>query len=471
MTGSWTEPAFELLARALALRAGLVFAPNRRADLEAGVRRAMRKAGLGSPAEYAQRLETGDAMWDDLIAEVTVGETYFLREPRHFDFIRHEILPALQQSRRAGHEFRVWSAGCATGEEAYSLAILFEEAGLADRTSILATDISRPALAAARRALYGPWSLRGLDAAFVERYFRPAENRHALNDRLLRRVRFEPLNLAMNHYPSLASGTWAMDLILCRNVLIYFDAAMIRAVAERLRHALAEGGWLITGPSDPPLNDLATWETVVTPAGVFYRRGPVARKSPAPRRDDPVPPLPIASEPFPTADAPPPPLIDRIQAARQAFEEGDYARAVERTRDGLDDADACAVRVRAIASLAGPTEAEREAREAASRHPLCSELRFLHAVLLMDLGRFDEAAASLRRVIYLDRSLAMGHLLLGTVLRQRGDPAGAHRAYRNALRLCAERAPDDVLPLSDGERAGRLAEAARIQLGLLEESR
>lgn len=467
ITDAWTDPGFESLAELLARRTGLAFAANRRADLESGVRRAMSREGLESPAAYAKRLESGASSLDDLVAEVTVGETYFLREPRQFEFIRDDILPSLATLREPRHVYRVWSAGCASGEEAYTLAILFEEAGLSDRVAILATDISRPALAAARRALFGPWSLRGLPATVVQRHFRTAGNRHEPNPSLRRNVRFEYLNLAIDRYPSLAAGIWGMDLILCRNVMIYLNRETIRTVARRLAESLAPGGWLIPGPSDPPLNDLADWEAVVTKSGVFYRRRPAVRNQ------EPVSSAP-ASSPLPTivdgfrASAPRPMAVPpTIDAVRYALAAGEYARVVELT-ESLDGADAWALRVRALANLAGPKKAERAAREATSRHPLNVELHFLQAVLLADLGRFDEAGASLRRVLFLDRSLAAAYALEGALRRRRGDAEGARRAYRNALALCSVRRPDEPIELSDGEPAGRLAHAVRVELELLE---
>jgi chemotaxis protein methyltransferase CheR len=105
---------------------------------------------------------------------------------------------------------------------------------------------------------------------------------------------------------------------------------------------------------------------------------------------------------------------------------------------------------------------------ALERHPVSAELHYLRAVLLMGLGRSQEAAESARRAIFLDRSLAIVHFTLGTVLQGLGDTAGARRALRNARRLAVARPADEVVPLGDGERAGRLAEATAAQLALLE---
>jgi chemotaxis protein methyltransferase CheR len=274
-------------------------------------------------------------------------------------------------------------------------------------------------------------------------------------------------------------------LILCRNVLIYFDRATIRNVASRLHASLAEGGWLITASSDPPLAKWAPFETVLTDQGVFYRRrGQPLGPSPArggrasdaqperlsdflrPRgegREESGPPQ--VARPSGQGDGEAAEEI--LEAARADLSRGDYARATERTRDLVDDAGASALHVRALANL-DPALAERACAEAATRHPLASELQYLRALLLLGLGREGEAARAARRLIYLDRSLALAHFLLGSILQRHGNRKGAWRAYRNAHDLCAARPEDEIVPLSDGEPAGRLAEAARVQMQRLE---
>jgi len=479
--GGWTEPAYAAVVRLLGARTGLAFAPHRHDGAEAGIRRAMAKAGVAEVARYLERLESGALALDDVVSELTVGETYFFRDPAQFEFIRCEALPDLLRRRGPGHVLRALSAGCASGEEAYSLAILLEQEGLEASARVLGVDISRPALARAREAAYGPWSLRGVEEAIVRRYFRARDGRHALDERMRRRVDFEYLNLALDTYPSFAGGVWGIDLILCRNVLIYLDRAAVRRVAERLFLTLAEGGWLVTGASDPPLAGEAPFETVVAPAGVFYRRSITARRvfavrheSPPPAEPAPWPPVPPSPVPEPAPAEPVRPEAedacqDPFARAREALAAGDYARALELAR-GLEDAASAALRVRAIANREGSHAASQAAEAAAQRHPLAPELHFLHAVLLLDLGRLEEALESVRRVLYLDRSLAAAHFALGSLLRRRGDVEGARRAFRNSAELAGARPPDEPVPLGDGERAGRLAQAAAAEMALLEET-
>jgi len=489
VTTSWSHPALEAAIHLLGSRTGLAFGPERRAGVEQGIRRAMERAGIADPLSYFCRIAEDARALDDLIVELTVGETYFFREPAQFAFLRGTVLPEIRRRRGEGHTLHAWSAGCASGEEAYSLAILLLEEGLLGQAHVLATDISRAALAKARGASYGSWSLRGEGAAAVRPYLRPTGDRAVVAEVVRRLVTFEYLNLALDVYPSVATGTWGIDLILCRNVLIYFDPETVQAVARRLFAALAEGGWLLTASSDPPLAGEAPFETVVTSQGIFYRRGaPPAVVAAAPPTAVGTPPADAGGAPAPAVTAPAPARPRRepapkpamavaaasdvdtaLAAARQDLARGDYAGAEARAR-ALATVAAAALRVRALANL-DLDAAERASAEATALHPLSSELHYLRSVLLLGLGRDDEATRAARRALYLDRSLAIAHFTLGSILQRRGDRTGARRAYRNAHDLCAARPADEVVPLTDGEPAGRLAAAALAQMTRLEHLR
>lgn len=483
---NWTRPEFGNLARLVRVRTGLAFRTERRAGFEIGVVRAMSRAGVNDFPRYHDLVATDGTVLDDLVVELTIPETYFFREPGQFEFLRRVVLPEIVDRLEDGQTVRAWSAGCSTGEEAYSLAILFAEEGLAGRTRLLATDISRTALAKAGRGEYGPWSLRGDLAGVAKRYLRGEGGREVIDDSIRRAVTFAHLNLAVDDYPSSASGASEMDLILCRNVLIYFEKDTVKRVARRLHESLSEGGWLLAASTDPPLGTLAPFESVVTPQGVFYRRARVANLARTPAHEAPAPaPPPSAARPAragSTAAARPaevaarpgvdptgrsdgePSALDRALAeARAALAAGRYQEAAARTEPLTGDAEASVLYVRALANL-DATDAERACEGAARRHALSAELNTLHAVLLMGLGRDEEAARAARRALYLDRSLGVAHFLLGSILRKRGDRDGARRAFRNARDLCAARPAEEGVVLLDGETAGRLAESARAQL-------
>ena len=461
-------------------RTGLVFRGARRPALEAGLAAAMRRAALTDPRTYLQRVESRPELLDDLVGEITVGESYFFRDAAQFAVIREEIIPALVSDRARNHPLRIWSAGCATGEEPYSLAMLVRELGLADQTHIVATDLSRAALAGASHGRYTRWSLRGLAAEVVQAYFVERGNRFELSPSVRAAVDFRYLNLADDTYPSLSTGVWAMDLIVCRNVLIYFDAETIARVARRLIDSLSQDGWLLLGASDPLLSDLVPCDVHVTRSGLVYRRATTGRSTresiAAPTPVEEITPPPAAAPLIARVDTVEPvsPAVDDSEAAIRCYETRDFPGAVEHAeravrRDG-SDATPWIVLVRAHANRGDLAAAGRACAAALERHPSAAELHYLHAVLLSEAERAADAAAAARRALYLDRAFVVAHLVLGGALGRLRDMESARRAFRSAEQLLAALAPNAIVPGSDGETAGRLLEMARVQMRLLAEA-
>ena len=459
MSGGWSAPAYAEVAEILRARTGLVFGPHRFSDAETGIRRALDRLPRSEELErlprseerqpdrllagYPDLLERRPAALDELIDELTVNETHFFRHPAQLEFFEQVALPELRARRGPDHVMRAWSAGCSTGEEAYTIAILLQREPQCpnapqQHSFVLGSDVSRRALGRAREAIYRRWSLRGVGDEAIARYFRPIGARFQLVPSVQRQVRFEHLNLALDAYPSFGTGAWGMDVIFCRNVLIYLDRPAIRVIGRRLFDTLAEGGWLFLGPSDPRLDEAAPYEVVATPAGLFYRRGaaprvvaPTHAPAPEPARIPTVEPEP------PVASAPP----------------EDRARVV-------------IAEARRLAALGDVEGALRVAEGAGS---LSVELYFLRAVLLLSIERTDAAIAELRRALFLDPTLAVAHFVLGAALTRQGSFVAAQRSYRNARDLAVARPPDELIAFGDGEQAARFAAVAQNELTALDE--
>jgi chemotaxis protein methyltransferase CheR len=458
----------ELLLQRIGRKTGLSFPQVRHNEIAAAIRRLMKKHSIPDVSNLIERLDVDADLYDAAIAEVTVGETYFFRDPAQFDAIRATILPSLLDKQvSSSSRIRIWSAGCSTGEEAYSLAILMEEMGLGERAHILATDISRSALAKAQRAEYGSWSFRNDQGKNSERYFCRDGQRFQLAERFRHRVSFGILNLAADCYPSVANGTAGVDLILCRNVLIYFDEDTVRWTAQRLFQCLAEGGWLVIGPSDPPLWDYAPFGTTITPGGVLYQRkaGPAVsdqrdrqrqKKGPAPHSRR----LLRKSKALIGAAVPPHP--------RATADAADNHSRVSRLTQSMEQADNSALRIRSLCDNGQLAEAEETARSAVAKHQFSPELHYLQGILFIARNRESDAIAALRRSIYLDRTLVAAYFALGSVL-QRTDPQAALRAFAAARTLCSARPSDDAVPLT-GDTAASLAENAQAQIDRLSAS-
>jgi chemotaxis protein methyltransferase CheR len=445
----------EAILRHFEDRTGLALRNARRQEALAALARAGRAMGISGTEAFVHRLRTDERLFEALVCELTVRETHFLREPAQIEAIRRTILPDLVRSKPAPLPLRFWSAGCATGEEAYSLAMIAEEEGLADRTTILGTDICETALATARAAEYGSWSLRQIPDERLERFFAAEGPRVRIDDRLRRRVRFETLNLAGDDYPSATNGTSGLDLILCRNVLIYLDKMQIERVGQRLCECLRFGGWLVTGPSDPPLWSLAPFETVIVPGAVLYRRESAVagrrvsswegkRSARAARQ----------------ALAPDRHARPRRRAARPQAAE--VPRSVNRARVMREEE--WIAEIGRLSAMADQTRAREAADFALRQFPLSTSLHYQRAMMLMEHGELDDAASALRRVLFLDRSLAAAHFALGTVLMRQADTAAACRSFETAARLSRARPPSEPVPMGDGQSAQELRDAARAQI-------
>ncbi|TAN49717.1 MAG: protein-glutamate O-methyltransferase CheR, partial [Betaproteobacteria bacterium] len=275
------DPLIAEFSRFLSARTGLHFPPERRADLERGLAAAARELGFTDTESCIRSLLASAfarPQLETLASHLTVGETYFFRERRSFECLEAHVLPALIRSRRAGERrLRIWSAGCATGEEPYSIAMALARAipDLRDwNVSILATDINSRALRQASLGSYGDWSFRDTPAGIRETYFvKTKDGRYQITERIRSMVTYGYLNLAEDAYPSVEGGTNAMDIVFCRNVLMYFEAAHGRRALEKLGRSLVSGGWLFVNPVEISHMAVPQLSTVNLPGAIVYRKG------------------------------------------------------------------------------------------------------------------------------------------------------------------------------------------------------
>jgi len=480
---------------------GLSFRSQRDSAAEI-INRHIQRSNFGSAATCRQKLESNQAAFDDLVGELTIGETYFYRDEKQFELIAGEFLDVMQASRPDDHRLRAWSAGCASGEEAWTLASVFTNAQLGDRADVLGTDISQSSLTRARAGEYGSWSLRGSAGEKMRRWGTESDRRFTVADRLRPLVTFEYLNLAADQYPSFTSKTVGLDLILCRNVMIYFDRATIQSVAEKLFQCLSPGGWLITGASDPPLADYAPFKLLMRDCGqVYVRPAPCKAESPqsgtrssagihnaSPNKGGGE--ATVSGQPILDRQNRQRPPIQKThgrgqqsrhvaqqratvqiepahERASRLLSQGNYQQVLDETDKHFDDIRCCLLRVRALANL-DTEQAADFCSEATTKHQVSAELHYLHAILLTELALYSEAATAARSAVFLDQNLIVGHLALGSALERLGKTAGARRSFRNARRLSENWPENQPVPCSDGESASRLAESAARHLALLE---
>jgi chemotaxis protein methyltransferase CheR len=213
---------------------------------------------------------------EEIVERVTTNETYFFREMYQLDALRDEILPDIHARRPRGKHMTIWSAGCATGEEAYTTAILVHDTGLfADwEVRVFASDISRRVLAVARKGSFGPSSFRGVDERLRRRWFKEVDGKQQIREEIRALCSFGRLNLVDDDQLSVVGE---VDVILCRNVLIYFDQAVRKRVVDAFWRKLLPGGYLLLGHSESLLNVSTAFELVHLKTAMVYRKPGKAR--------------------------------------------------------------------------------------------------------------------------------------------------------------------------------------------------
>lgn len=457
MIASWSRPELGALAEIVRERTGLTFTDDRRAEVEAAFARALSQMGASH--------ELDERVLDALLEELVIGETYFFRDRAIWNLVESVVLPDLLARSAEAHVLRFWSAGCASGEETWSLAMLLHRAGLAGRSRVLGTDLSARALARARQGVYRAWSIRADGGSLAMPYLLRDGELFRVHDALRASVTFARVNLLSSSWPPIGADVLHNDVVLCRNVLIYLDPASVERAAERLRDALNDGGWLITAGSDPPLQHLPGLEPVVHEHGVVYRRSIRLR---SPRRVSRPDLRRISSRS--TEEVPRRPSADGIAATRRptpssgaplvTAPKGPEAPPPQGLADGV-------ARVRALAQTS-LSEASRVCHEALARAPLHAELHHVHAEILLLEGLEGLAEHALRRALYLDPKLVVARFALGAVLAARGEIADARRAFRLVRELCDTMSPTTLVRLAEGRTAAELARAAAAQIGRLD---
>ena len=453
-------------------RLGLSFRPERWRQLEAGLQMAAPSLGFGDAGECARWVASRpvDESQLKLLAQcLTVGETYFCRDTGVFHVLEHDILPPLVAARRDGErQLRIWSAACCTGEEAYTIAMILRRV-IPDlerwNLTLLATDVNSHFLAKAAAGTYGEWSFRRTPQWMRRRHFRLREDgRWEIDADLRAAVTFGYLNLADATYPSVLSNTNAMDIIFCRNVLMYFDAPLVETVAQRLQASLVDGGWLAVGRSEAlPVADGGLNPRSLD--GETWYRKESARK----RR---VANTAAASSSAPATLAQPGAIPSFPVEAERLFALGDYADVCIVLRAFLDGGStgrlerrrAMRMLAHACANLGRLAEAQRWCEDAIGEDRLDARLHYLLASILLERGRANEAEQSLRRALVVDESFVLAHFTLGNLARRRAGRRTARDHYERTLALLRRYRPDDLLPESDGMTARNLSEIATLAL-------
>ena len=269
-----TEEEFRLLRAVIQAHCGLWFRDSAQYLLERRLAPRLQTLGLGSFSAYHRflRFDPGrEAELDEATDVLTTNETYFFREPYQLRAFAREILPALAETNAAERRLRILSAGCSTGEEVYTVAALVREAGRFEGwdVEIVGADISRRCVAQARAGAYGEHAFRAPEAAPLRRWFHLRGGKWVVDEALRGMVRFQRENLLQAR----ALATVArVDVLFCRNVMIYFEPETRQALLRRFHAKMRDGGWLLLGHSESLINVTADFELVSLTSDLVYRK-------------------------------------------------------------------------------------------------------------------------------------------------------------------------------------------------------
>jgi chemotaxis protein methyltransferase CheR len=418
------------------------------------------------PAAYVALLRSpsGDEELRRLLPLVTVGKTSFFRDERQFRALDALLPELLERPRGGGRKLAIWSAGCATGEEPYSIAMTAAEAGAQpEHLEILATDVNPEAIAFAARGTYDARRVRDVPGPLLQAHFDADGERHHVRAHLRRfMAAIRPHNLVSAVFPRPGDGSW--DVIFCRNVIIYFDTHTTQQVLTQFHNALVPGGYLFLGYSESLFRLFDGFELTEVAGAFLYRRPETLRTTPLPSRPParvhrssppPVTHLEVRPPqgtwlPAPerradgTRAAPPPPSSspplapqEYLDGAVALFADGRFGaarelleRALEARRDDLS------LRL-TLANLYGVLRQPDKAREsyvaALQLEPLSAEAHLFYAVHLLAQGDVETAALELSRALFLDPDLTLAHYYMGRCREAQRDPDRARLAYRNTL--------------------------------------
>lgn len=519
MTVSLSPNLLKTMVDWVDLHIGLKVSDARINDFAKGICLAAADSGFDEPQDYINELVRGTPKEHELgflASYLTVGETYFFRDALSFNLLTTRVLPGLLQR---GEPIKIWSAGCATGEEPYSIAITLLSALNEDerrRLEILATDINPRYLEVAKAGVYRRWSFRDVPAFIKDKYFNLSpDDRYRLSDRVKDLVRFSNLNLASDGYPSAITGTNDVDVIFCRNVLIYFSPEHVTEVLARFHRCLKDGGYLFLAPSEIPHPAPDNFRVINMDGAILLRKeGPVPVESnnvvrivqsnfayfggaaqPTMKSFESLIELvdgstknelpedlsadvrlnlgltefandmtaeQIAAEEHYHLDVEDDSIEGVFEEAVRMYEKGQYEEVIDLILElpAIQEDSALEnpyiLLVRAYANIGNLDAALDWSERLINHQPVNARWYYLRATIQQELGEDGAATISLRQAIFLEPDFVLAHFALGNIHRQSGDHPQATRCFNRVVELLNSVESLSEIQDSDGLMAGQL---------------
>lgn len=503
---------------------GFDFPEERWNELEKKFLLVMKSFGFLDPESCIQWLKK-NPLNKEVIAflahHLTIGETYFFRDPLTFASLENHVFPELFQRHQKDRHIRIWCVGCCSGEEPYSLAIILNRM-LWDfknwNISIMGSDINEEFLRKAEQGCYKKWSFRAVPPEIIDKYFtKQPDATYQLIPEIKKRVKFTYLNLAEDNYINSANDTTEMDLILCHNVLIYFSKKQIQKIIGQLTTALKDQGWLSVSAIEVPfINDERLTPYNFSGTVLFKKELKKTSKEETLKNYTPLAKTPLSTKAKeePSLKARTPPLehsshhpdihrsknpiktahsitndplkrtldphihIDRnfyekcLQLSQQKKYEEVISELLAFLSPYLKDANALrhhlkemTLLIHMYANQGNLPLAIKWCEEVLKLDKLDPKIHYLHATILHASGDTQTAIKSLTRTLFLDPNFVAAHYMLGLLEQQQRNDKNAFRSLQTALELVENYQADDILPGTDELTAGRLKD---ILMSMLE---
>ena len=449
----WLDPDFPALKNHVIESTGLAYYADKDDDLAARIGPRLSQLAMDGCGDYLALLknrESGESERHLLINQLTIGETYFFRFTEQFDALRDVVIPDLLERNQATRTLRIWSAGCAIGAEPYSIAILLTQ-HFAERledwnVQIIGTDINQSFLARASQGVFDDRALRSTADDVKGEWFVRSGRSWAISPRVKDMVSFQYHNLVEHPYPSIVHGISAMDLILCRNVLIYFDWDVIQRIINRFGDCLVDNGWLAVGHAESNPEVFRSYRTVNVPGATLYQKH---GERPVP--DVRLPPLPVVQPSWSPASLPP---IPDVPTTRPVSEPPDN------TLVGLGS-------IRRLADQGKWLEAASACDAMRETDSLNPSVHFYQGLIQEQMRQSSNAESAFRRAIYLNRAFVLAHYHLALLLAKAGNRDAAILSLRNVQTLLDRLKRDAPIADGDGLTAEDLTQLAGMHLELL----
>ncbi|WP_161984392.1 CheR family methyltransferase [Mariprofundus erugo] len=475
---SGTEDTLKRFSELICRQTGLHLYDKDMDKLLLTVRSRTDHGGFASEDAYYHYLMSGghESEWETLMIRLTCGESHFFRDKGQLQLLQHRIIPELIERNAHKRSLKIWSAGCSTGEEPYTLAILIHELlqqRQGWRLTLIGSDINETSIHDAQKAIYRDWSFRGTGDEQIRTYFHSHRSGWQLDQKIRQMVSFIQVDLMNDRFPDVTSSLFGMDLIICRNVFIYYGQDAINTMMRKFAATLTDGGYLLTGhaevanPEKSGLKLRSFAESTIfqrqaehQEQEIVVRSGSAHLASPI---KQPVTARPAAARPhhpasswqrqLPAAHSASQKALLSLSELEKQLLRGEYRQVAGLLKTYLDQDPASikanVMMARCMANTGDQVGAESLCRRLVRQHPLCADAYYILAQLAQERSNGDQARELLQKVIYLAPEFIAAHMDLAGIYQFAGESERAGREWAVALHLIGQLSDGTPIPFME----------------------